>query len=114
MPTVTTPSTERVKLFRIRKRINEISRDAGWTLAALQQYFGEYDIPVSTWTSAQQFFDATITDENLPVKTFFSDDWESFIEYLNDDPGIEKATLRQGLSDIMLIRPKFLGTALNE
>jgi hypothetical protein len=106
-------STSRVQTHRRRKVIQKIANESDWTVAALQNFYLDYDLPITTWIQASEFFDAEITSENLPVKLFYSSNWDEFVKHLND-PGIETAMLKSGTNNSLLIRPRFLKDDLNQ
>jgi hypothetical protein len=107
------PSTARMQIHRKRKAIRQIATESDWTVAALQNFYLDYDLPITTWIQASEFFDAEITSENLPVKLFYSSNWDEFVMHLND-PGIEITMLKSGINNSLLIRPRFLKDDLNQ
>ena len=106
------PSTERSRLCRTRQKIDAIIEECSWFTRAVELYWIGYDLPISTWATATDFYNGIITDAELGVREFFPD-YEIFLRYLKSDRGIERATLRQGMADVLLIRQRFLNDELN-
>ena len=107
------PATQRTQLFNLRKKIAAISEQCSWVTAAVQNYWIDYELLVSTWVPVADFYGGVITKDEIGVKQFFPDE-VTFLRYLNNDPGIELTTVRQNRKDVLLVRPRFLDDQLNQ
>ena len=105
----TAPSTPRVRRHRLKKEIERLreGRHGKWNLAlwALQTYFSEHDLPVTTFIRALDLHTAEVSDSNIKISVFIPSEAE-FLKSLND-PDIEIATVRLD-QDVVIVRPKFL------
>ena len=107
MPKTKQPSTKRVQQHRKRKRIAEIKKKSRWLVWALQTFYREHDIPLSTWIPALDLHTSPVTVHDIQVSVFLPNE-DDFIRHL-DDAGIEKAIVRIDQKDAVIVRPKFLG-----
>jgi hypothetical protein len=100
------PSTLRGRRFRARKKITELRKDPNWLAWVVRQFYLDHDIEIATWVTADELFDAEITDNNIQVSFFLLK--EDFLRNLKDSPAIETAMMRIRKDDVMLVRSRYL------
>jgi hypothetical protein len=102
------PSTVRVRRTRTRRRIAKFQKDdTNWLLFIIQQFYIGHDIPLNSWTLADEIFDAPVTDKDIQASVLLPDK-NTFIQNLQNSPAIETARLTVLGHDVLIVRPRWL------
>ena len=101
------PSAPRMRKFRERHKRIELCRNSDWIVWMLQSYFHEYNIPITDWVRANDFYKNPIGSSDMKIMLSLPN-WDFFVEKLNNSE-IEKSTLKIGSTNIILIRPRWEG-----